>query len=47
MEGQDVGYISTLRIIIKEHYLLQGHHLKHNDARKLVFFFHGYTNEIL
>ena len=46
MEGQDAVYISTPRIIINEHYLLQGHHLKHNEARKLVFFFPMYTNEI-
>ena len=45
MEGQDAVYISTPRIIINEHYLLQGHHLKHNEARKLVFFFPMYTNE--
>ena len=30
MENQDVVYISTPCIIINEHYLLQGHHLKHN-----------------
>ena len=47
MDGQDVVYILTPRIIINEHYLLQGHHLKYNEARKLVFFFPGYTNKIL
>ena len=26
LEGQDVAYILTPRIIINEHYLLQGHH---------------------
>ena len=46
LEDRDVDYISTPRIIINEHYLLQGHHLKHNEARKLVFFFPMYTNEI-
>ena len=30
MEDRDVDYILTSRIIIDEHYLLQGHHLKHN-----------------
>ena len=47
MEDRDVDYILTLRLIIDEHYLLQGHHLKHNIARQLVFFFQGCTNEIL
>ena len=46
-EGQDVVYTTTPRIIINDHYLLQGHHLKYNEAGKLVFFFPGYTNEIL
>jgi hypothetical protein len=26
---------------------LQGHHLKYNEAWKLIFFFPGYINEIL
>ena len=39
MDGQDVVYILTPRIIIDEQYLLQGHHLKHNTAGQLVFFF--------
>ena len=39
MEDRDVDYILTLRIIIDEHYLLQGHHLKDNVAGQLVFFF--------
>ena len=46
MEDRDVAYISTLCIIIDEHYLLQGYHLKHNAAGQLVFFFLGCTNEI-
>jgi hypothetical protein len=46
MEGQDVVYILTPRIIINENYLMQGHHLKYNTASKLVYFFTGYTNEI-
>jgi len=46
LEDRDVDYISTPRIIIDEHYLLQGHHLKHNAARQLVFFFQRCTNEI-
>ena len=39
-------YISTPRIDIDEHYLIQGHYLKYDDAGNLVFFFLGYTNEI-
>ena len=39
LEDRDVDYISTPRIIIDEHYLLQGHHLKHNATGQLVFFF--------
>ena len=39
MEDRDVVYILTSRIIINEHYLLQGHHLKHNASGQLVFFF--------
>ena len=39
MEDREVEYISTPSLIIDEHYLLQGHHLKHNAARQLVFFF--------
>ena len=46
LDGQDVIYISTPRISINEHYLLQGHHLKYDDAGTLVFFFLRYTNEI-
>jgi hypothetical protein len=41
MESQEVEYISTPCLIIDEYYLLQGHHLKHNVARQLVFFFRG------
>jgi hypothetical protein len=47
LDGQDVTYISTPRIDINEHYLMQGHHLKYDDTGNLVFFFPGYTNEIL
>ena len=39
-------YISTPCIDIEEHYLMQGHHLKYDDAGNAVFFFPGYTNEI-
>ena len=46
MENHKVKYISTPRLIIDEHYLLQGHHLKHNVAGQLVFFFQGCTHEI-
>ena len=46
LDGQDVTYISTPRIDIDEHYLMQGHHLKYDDVGNLVFFFLGYTNEI-
>ena len=41
LDGQDVTYISTPRIDIDEHYLMQGHHLKYDDAGNLVFFFPG------
>ena len=47
MKNHEVEYISTARLIIDEHYLLQRHHLKHNVAGQLVFFFQGCTNEIL
>ena len=46
LDGQDVTYISTPRIKIDEHYLMQGHHLKNDDVGNLVYFFPGYTNEI-
>jgi hypothetical protein len=46
LDGQDVTYISTSRIQIDKHFLMQGHHLKHDDAGNLVFYFLGYTNEI-
>ena len=39
MENHEVEYIPTPCLIIDEHYLLQGHHLKHNAAGQLVFFF--------
>jgi hypothetical protein len=45
MEGQDVVYIMTPRIIINEKYLMQGHHLKYNTVGRLVFF-SGYKHEI-
>ena len=44
LDGKDVTYISTPRIKIDEHYLMQGHHLKYDEAGNLVFFFLGYTN---
>jgi hypothetical protein len=46
LDGQDVTYISTLRIQINEHFLVQGHHLKYDDTGNLMFYFLGYTNEI-
>ena len=46
IKNQEVEYISTPCLIIDEHYLLQGHHLKHNVARQLVFFFQECTNKI-
>ena len=46
LDGQDVTYISTPCIKFDEHYLMQGHHLKYDDAGNLEFFFLGYTNEI-
>jgi hypothetical protein len=39
LENQEVDYISTPRLIIDEHSLIQGHHLKRNAARQIVFFF--------
>ena len=39
IKNQEVEYISTPCLIIDEHYLLQGHHLKDNVAGQLVFFF--------
>ena len=47
LDGQDVASISNPHIDINEHYLMQGHHLKYDDTGNLVFFFLGYTNEIL
>jgi hypothetical protein len=32
LNNQDVVYITTPRIIVNENYLLQGHHLKYNEA---------------
>jgi hypothetical protein len=46
LDGQDVTYISTSRIQIDEHFLMQGHHLKYDDTGNLVFYFLRYTNEI-
>jgi hypothetical protein len=46
LDGQNVTYVSTPRIEINEHFLIQGHHLKYDDAGNLVFYFLGYTNEI-
>jgi hypothetical protein len=46
LDRQDVISISTPCININEHYLMQGHHLKHEDVGNLVFFFPEYTNEI-
>jgi hypothetical protein len=45
LEGQNVVYICTPCIIIDEHYLMQGHHLKHDATGNLVYFFPRYTNE--
>jgi hypothetical protein len=39
-------YISTPCIEIKEHFLMQGHHLKYDNVGNLMFYFSGYTNEI-
>ena len=32
LDGQDIVYITTPCIIFNERYLLQGHHLKHNET---------------
>jgi hypothetical protein len=45
LDGQNVVYISTPRLIIDEKYLVQGHTFKHDDTENLMFFFPGYTNE--
>ena len=45
MDGQNVLYIQTPRLIIDEHYLVQGHTFKHDHAGNIIFFFPGYTNE--
>ena len=37
MENHEVEYISTPCLIIDEHYLLQGHHLKHMQLDNLYF----------
>jgi hypothetical protein len=39
LDGQDVTYISTPRIQIDEHFLMQGHLLKYDDAGNFVFYF--------
>jgi hypothetical protein len=46
LQNQQIEYITTPRLIIDEHYLIQGHHLKHNPVGEIVFFFPGHTNEI-
>jgi hypothetical protein len=46
LEGENVEDITTPRIIIDEHYLVQGHHLKTNPAGELSFYFPGYANVI-
>jgi hypothetical protein len=46
LDGKNVTYISTPCIKINEHFLMQGHHLKYDDAGNLVFYFSRYTNEI-
>jgi hypothetical protein len=46
LEGQDLDYIQIPRTMINETYLIQGHHLKRDNAGGLVFYFPGYTNVI-
>jgi hypothetical protein len=46
LDGQNVIYITTRRIKVNEHFLMQGHYLKNDDAWNLVFYFLWYTNEI-
>jgi hypothetical protein len=41
LDGQDAVYISTPHIIFDEHYIVQGHHLKHDNSGNLVFYFLG------
>jgi hypothetical protein len=46
LDGQNVIYITTPRIKVNEHFFMQGHNLKNDDAGNLVFYFSRYTNEI-
>ena len=46
LEGQDLDYIQIPRTMINETYLIQGHHLKRDNAGGLVFYVLGYTNVI-
>lgn len=46
LEGQHLDYIQIPRTMINETYLIQGHHLKRDNAGGLVFYFPGYTNVI-
>jgi hypothetical protein len=41
LEDQNIPYLATPRLIIDLHCLLQGHHLKHNEAKEIVHFFQG------
>jgi hypothetical protein len=46
LDEQNVIYITTPRIKVNECFLMQGHHLKNDDAGNLVFYFPGYAIEI-
>jgi len=46
LAGQDIEYISTPRLIVTEQSLIQGHHLKYNAYREIMYYFPGYTNKI-
>jgi len=41
LEGQDLDYIQIPRTKINETYLIQGHHLKRDNAGGLVFISQG------
>jgi hypothetical protein len=46
LDGQNMIYITTPRIKVDEHFLMQGHHLKNDNKENLVFYFLGCTNDI-
>ena len=47
LEGNFIPFIEGDRAYIDEDYLIQGHTLKKGSNDSLIFFYMGYTNEIL